>query len=159
MSRTTDGNPAQPPAGPPAIHTRRLTKRYPDSTLAVDSLDLTIAQGEFFGLLGPNGAGKTTTIGMLTTLIIPTNGEASVAGWNVRTQPVQVKRAIGVVSQTNTLDRSLTVSENLYYHARYFGFDRSTPATPRRACCARSASNPKRASSPINSPAAWPAAS
>jgi ABC-2 type transport system ATP-binding protein len=109
---------------PAAIQTRGLVKRYPPDTLAVDRLDLEVWQGEFFGLLGPNGAGKTTTIGMLTTRVIPTSGEAMVAGLNVRAHAVDVKRMIGVVTQDNTLDRRLTAWENLYYHGRYFGLSR-----------------------------------
>src|SRR6266699_6981568 len=65
------------------IQTRRLTKVFPGGTRAVDALDLEIEDGEFFGLLGPNGAGKTTTIGMLTTRVVPTSGEAIVDGVNV----------------------------------------------------------------------------
>jgi ABC-2 type transport system ATP-binding protein len=112
-------------AEPAAIRTRALVKRYPPDTLAVDRLDLEVQRGEFFGLLGPNGAGKTTTIGMLTTRIVPTSGEASVAGLDVRAHPVDVKRMVGVVTQDNTLDRRLTAWENLYYHGRYFGLSRS----------------------------------
>jgi ABC-2 type transport system ATP-binding protein len=107
------------------IQTRGLVKRYPPDTLAVDRLDLVVWRGEFFGLLGPNGAGKTTTIGMLTTRVVPTSGEAVVAGLNVQTNAVEVKRMIGVVTQDNTLDRRLTSWENLYYHGRYFGLSRS----------------------------------
>src|SRR5207245_3608148 len=70
---------------------------------------------------GPNGAGKTTTVGMLTTRIIPTAGRAQVGGIDVVAHPALAKQAIGVVPQTNTLDRSLTVWENLYFHGRYFG--------------------------------------
>ncbi len=91
---------------------------------AVDEVELEIASGEFFGLLGPNGAGKSTTIGMLTTTVIPTSGRAFVAGIDAGAHPAAVKRRIGVVSQSNTLDRSLTVWENLYYHGRFFGVSR-----------------------------------
>jgi ABC-2 type transport system ATP-binding protein len=111
-------------SAPAVIRTRALVKRYQPDTLAVDGLDLGVRRGEFFGLLGPNGAGKTTTIGMLTTRVIPTSGEALVAGLDVRTHPVDVKRIIGVVTQDNTLDRRLTAWENLYYHGRYFGLSR-----------------------------------
>src|SRR6478736_6416823 len=90
------------------IRTEQLTKVYPGGLKAVDELDLEVHQGEIFGLLGPNGAGKTTTAGMLTTPVIPTSGRAFVGG-------------IDVVPQSNTLDRSLTVWENLYFHGRYFG--------------------------------------
>ncbi len=111
------------PGSGPAIRTRELVKRYSNGTLAVDRLELEVRQGEIFGLLGPNGAGKTTTVGMLTTRVTPTAGEAWVAGVEVRRHAVQVKRLIGVVTQSNTLDRSLTVQENLYYHGRYFGLN------------------------------------
>ena len=89
---------------------------------AVDGLDLEVERGEIFGLLGPNGAGKTTTVGMLTTRVIPTAGRAHVGGIDVVADPTATKRVIGVVSQTNTLDRSLDVAENLVFHARYFGY-------------------------------------
>jgi ABC-2 type transport system ATP-binding protein len=103
------------------IRCEQLTKRYPGDILAVDQLDLLIQRGEIFGLLGPNGAGKTTTVGMLTTLVIPTSGRAVVAGIDVVAHPSLVKQVIGVVAQTNNLDRALTVWENLYYHGRFFG--------------------------------------
>jgi ABC-2 type transport system ATP-binding protein len=103
------------------IRTQGLTKIYPTGVKAVDGLDLDVAEGEIFGLLGPNGAGKTTTVGMLTTRVLPTSGQASLAGVDVVAHPSEAKRMIGVVSQTNTLDRSLSVWENLYFHGRYFG--------------------------------------
>jgi ABC-type multidrug transport system ATPase subunit len=109
------------------IRTERLTKVYSarhGAIRAVDEIDLEIAAGEFFGLLGPNGAGKSTTIGMLTTSVVPTGGRAFVAGADASVDPAAVKRRIGVVSQSNTLDRLLTVWENLYYHGRYFGVSR-----------------------------------
>jgi ABC-2 type transport system ATP-binding protein len=114
-------------SGDAVIRTVGLTKRYValngESTArpAVDRLDLEVARGEIFGLLGPNGAGKTTTIGMLTTRVIPTDGEAWVGGIDVVAEPARAKQLIGVVTQTNTLDRSLTVFENLFFHGRYFG--------------------------------------
>ena len=83
-------------------------------------MDLAIRSGEFFGLLGPNGAGKSTTIGMLTTRVLPTAGNAFVAGIDVVRHPARVKNLIGVVHQTNTLDRTLSVAENLEFHGRYF---------------------------------------
>ena len=103
------------------IETSGLTKVYPGGVRAVDGLDLQVAEGEIFGLLGPNGAGKTTTVGMLTTRVVPTSGTALLAGVDVVAHPSEAKRMIGVVSQTKTLDRSLTVWENLYFHGRYFG--------------------------------------
>jgi ABC-2 type transport system ATP-binding protein len=89
--------------------------------VAVDGIDLEIASGEFFGLLGPNGAGKSTTIGMLTTRVKPTGGTAEVAGIDVTKHPAAVKQRLGVVPQTNTLDRALSVRDNLVFHGRYFG--------------------------------------
>jgi ABC-2 type transport system ATP-binding protein len=103
------------------IRTESLTKVYPGDLRAVDGLDLTVRRGEIFGLLGPNGAGKTTTAGMLTTRVIPTSGRALVGGIDVVAHPAQAKRLIGVVPQSNTLDRSLTVFDNLYWHGRFFG--------------------------------------
>jgi ABC-2 type transport system ATP-binding protein len=103
------------------IRTVDLTKVYPGSVKAVDSLNLSIHEGEIFGLLGPNGAGKTTTAGMLTTRVIPTSGQAFVAGIDVVRHPALAKQVIGVVPQENTLDRALTVWENLFYHGRFFG--------------------------------------
>ena len=103
------------------IRATQLTKVYPTGVKAVDALDLEVRAGEIFGLLGPNGAGKTTTVGMLTTRVVPTSGSAVVAGIDVVADPPSAKARVGVVSQTNTLDRSLTVRENLYFHGRYFG--------------------------------------
>jgi len=108
------------------IRTAGLTKVYRDSDLtAVDRLDLGISAGEIFGLLGPNGAGKTTTAGMLTTRVIPTAGTAHVGAVDVIAHPALAKQMIGIVSQQNTLDRQLTVWENLYFHGRLFGIPAS----------------------------------
>jgi ABC-2 type transport system ATP-binding protein len=117
-----------PTRAEPIIATAGLTKVFKDGLVAVDRVDLTVGRGEFFGLLGPNGAGKTTTIGMLTTRVRPTGGRARVAGCDVAGEPARTKQRIGVVSQTNTLDRSLSAYENLYYHARYFGYGRRRAA-------------------------------
>ena len=104
------------------IRTVELTKVYPGMDVAaVDRLDLSVHAGEIFGLLGPNGAGKTTTAGMLTTRVIPSSGSAFVGGIDVVAQPALAKQLIGIVSQQNTLDRQLTVWENLYFHGRLFG--------------------------------------
>jgi ABC-2 type transport system ATP-binding protein len=108
------------------IRTEQLTKMYPGDILAVDHLDLEVHAGEIFGLLGPNGAGKTTTAGMLTTRVIPTDGRALVGGVDVVAHPTAAKQLIGVVPQTNTLDRSLDVYENLYFHGRFFGMNAKT---------------------------------
>jgi ABC-2 type transport system ATP-binding protein len=109
-------------ADAPVIRTAGLTKVYAGADFAaVDGLDLEIRAGEIFGLLGPNGAGKTTTAGMLTTRVIPTSGSAWVGAVDVIAHPALAKQLIGVVSQQNTLDRQLTVWENLYFHGRLFG--------------------------------------
>ncbi len=110
------------------IRTEQLTKVYPGDILAVDRLDLEVRAGEIFGLLGPNGAGKTTTAGMLTTRVIPTSGRALVGAESVDVvaHPTRAKQLIGVVPQTNTLDRSLDVFENLYFHGRFFGMNAKT---------------------------------
>jgi len=112
----------RPAAGHAVIETVGLTKVYAGSDLrAVDGLDLVVEPGEIFGLLGPNGAGKTTTAGMLTTRVIPTEGRAFVGGIDVVAHPALAKQILGIVSQQNTLDRQLTVWENLYFHGRLFG--------------------------------------
>jgi ABC-2 type transport system ATP-binding protein len=91
---------------------------------AVDAIDLEVRAGEFFGFLGPNGAGKTTTIRMLTTLLRPTRGHAQVADRDVETDPLGVRREIGVVFQETTLDLDLTAEENLRFCTRLYGLSR-----------------------------------
>jgi ABC-2 type transport system ATP-binding protein len=104
------------------IQTEDLTKIYAGTDFAaVDKLNLDVYAGEIFGLLGPNGAGKTTTAGMLTTRVVPTSGRALLAGIDVAAHPALAKQVSGIVSQQNTLDRQLTVWENLYFHGRLFG--------------------------------------
>ena len=106
------------------IRTEELTKQYPTMDVpAVDALNLAVHRGEIFGLLGPNGAGKTTTAGILTTRVVPTSGRAYLSGIDVRKHPALVKQLSGIVSQQNTLDRQLTVWENLYFHGRLFGIN------------------------------------
>jgi ABC-2 type transport system ATP-binding protein len=106
----------------PIIETIGLIKSYPGTDFrAVDGLDLRVGMGEVYGLLGPNGAGKTTTVGVLTTRVIPSAGQAFVGGIDVVAHPTLAKQMIGVVSQQNTLDRQLTTWENLYFHGRLFG--------------------------------------
>ncbi|XVQ90058.1 ABC transporter ATP-binding protein [Microbispora siamensis] len=111
-----------------AIEARDLRKTYtPPSgeVQAVRGVDLEVRHGEFFGLLGPNGAGKSTTIGMLTTLVTPTGGTARVSGFDVARDPLEVKRRIGVMGQFNTLDRELSVIDNLEFRGRYVGMRRA----------------------------------
>ena len=119
-----------PPGGAPGTGARPTgpgrddAKAAPGATdgiVALVGLDLEIRDGEFFGLLGPNGAGKTTTIGILTTRVIATAGRAVVAGADVGAEAVTVRQRIGVVPQRPNPDRSLSVLENLVFHAAYFG--------------------------------------
>src|SRR5579863_5594186 len=122
-AEVTASQPKQPAPEPTAvIHTEDLTKVYQGTDFAaVDKLNLDVEAGEIFGLLGPNGAGKTTTAGMLTTRVVPTAGRAFIAGVDVAAHPALAKQLSGIVSQQNTLDRQLTVWENLYFHGRLFG--------------------------------------
>jgi ABC-2 type transport system ATP-binding protein len=115
---TRDGNGSEKPI----IETIGLVKSYHGTDFrAVDGLDLRVGMGEVYGLLGPNGAGKTTTVGVLTTRVLPSSGQAFVGGIDVVAHPTLAKQMIGVVSQQNTLDRQLTPWENLYFHGRLFG--------------------------------------
>ena len=99
------------------VVTEGLTKTYGEIR-AVDGLNLKVHSGEVFGFLGPNGAGKTTTIRILNTLTKPTSGGAWVSGFDVVKEPDKVKKVIGVVQQHISLDRDLTVRENMEFHAR-----------------------------------------
>ena len=116
------------PFGPPAVGggPPRGVVGPGGEVIALAGLDLDVAAGECFGLLGPNGAGKTTTIGILTTRVLPTAGEARVAGADVVRQPVLARLRIGVVPQRPNPDRALTVEENLLFHASYYGLDGTT---------------------------------
>lgn len=106
-----------------ALSLENLSKRYrgPPPVVALDGISLTVREGGIHGLLGPNGAGKTTAIGICTTRVRATGGRATVDGHDVDREPVAVRSAIGVVSQSVTLDRSCTVAENIEFHCRYFG--------------------------------------
>jgi ABC-2 type transport system ATP-binding protein len=106
----------------PAVEVRDLVKRYPKGRVnAVDGVSFAVTPGEVFGLLGPNGAGKTTTVGILTTRVKPTAGVAWVAGVDVAADPVRARRLVAVVPQRNNLDRSLSIRQNLLFHAAYHG--------------------------------------
>jgi ABC-2 type transport system ATP-binding protein len=106
------------------LETRSLTRRFGTLT-AVDALEISIAHSEMFGLVGPNGAGKTTVIKMLTTLLPPTSGEASVAGHDIRHRASEVRRVIGYVPQLVSADGSLTGYENLLVFSKLYDIPRS----------------------------------
>ncbi len=102
------------------IETHQLTKKF-NSLTAVDKLDISVESGEIFGFLGPNGAGKTTTISMLCTILKPTSGSATVNGFDITKEAMQVRRSIGIVFQDPSIDDRLTGRENLYMHANLYG--------------------------------------
>jgi len=114
-----------------AIDAHGLTKTYPvrgrgsPPVNAVDHIDLQVAIGTIFGLLGPNGAGKTTTFRMLTTLLAPDEGQVSVAGYDLRDQPGEIRARIGLVGQLGGGDPDATGHENLVLAARLYGMSRS----------------------------------
>jgi len=102
---------------PPAVEMQAVSKEFGNRRV-VDNLELVIPRGQMFALLGPNGAGKSTTIRMATTLTAPTTGTIRVQGYDVVKQPLQVRRAIGVVVQPLSVDNDLTLWENLEFHGR-----------------------------------------
>jgi ABC-2 type transport system ATP-binding protein len=104
------------------LQTHDLVKQYPGADEpAVRGVSFAIRNGEIFSLLGPNGAGKTTTISMISGLIEPTEGDATVAGYSIKNEPMEAKRIIGVVPQEIALYRSLTARENLVFWGRMYG--------------------------------------
>ena len=106
-----------------AVESRALTRTF-GPLIAVDSLTISVASGEVFGLLGPNGAGKTTVLKMLTTLLRPTSGTATVSGADIVRHPLAVRRAIGYVPQLLSADGTLTGRENLLIFAKLYGMPR-----------------------------------
>ena len=107
---------------PPVVEVGDLVKQYRKSKVnAVDGVSFAVRRGEVFGLLGPNGAGKTTTVGILTTRVRRTGGTASVSGVDVGVDPVRARSLVAVVPQRNNLDRSLSIRQNLLFHAAYHG--------------------------------------
>src|SRR5690554_1440153 len=107
-----------------AVRATGLTKRFGD-VLALDGLDLDVPEGTVLGLLGPNGAGKTTAVSILTTLLEPDSGEATIAGADLRTQPKLVRERIGLSGQYAAVDEVLTGFENLEMIGRLYGLGRA----------------------------------
>lgn len=112
----------------PAIVATGLTRRFGTFT-AVDAISFDVTPGEVFGFLGANGAGKTTAIRMLTGLLAPTDGDASVAGFDIRTQAEKVRARIGYMSQRFSLYEDLTVLENIRLYGGVYGLDDATIRT------------------------------
>ncbi len=108
------------------IRTQSLTKVFPGDVRAVDGIDFEVNAGEIFGFLGPNGAGKTTTIKMLNTLIQPTSGTATVAGFDIVKSPDEVRKRIGYVAQDVGVDEHATGRENLTLYAHFYRLDNKT---------------------------------
>ena len=107
----------------PAISVRGLTKRFGNRTV-VDHFDMEVPAGAIYGFLGPNGSGKTTTIRMMCGLLVPDDGEGQCLGYDIRTQPQQIKERVGYMTQRFSLYEDLTVRENLAFIARMFRMDR-----------------------------------
>ena len=107
-----------------AVRTENL-RRFFDATKAVDGVDLVVKPGEIYGFLGPNGAGKSTLVHVLCTLLLPTSGRAEVAGFDVATQPLEVRLRIGVALQEASLDPAQTGIELLRLQGRLYGLTRS----------------------------------
>lgn len=104
----------------PIIKTNNLTRAF-GNKVAVDNLNLSIDEGSIFGFLGPNGSGKSTTIKMLSGLLDPTSGNATVGGFDIQTQSEEIKDIIGYMSQKFSLYEDLTVKENLNFYAQLYG--------------------------------------
>jgi ABC-2 type transport system ATP-binding protein len=119
---TDTPSPETPP--PPAVETINLVRRFGDFK-AVDSVNLRVERGRFFGFLGPNGAGKSTTIRMLTGLLAPTSGKVRVLGRDIEAEPMEVKRRIGVVPEDLNLFERLTGAEMLAFTARMYGLEKA----------------------------------
>jgi ABC-2 type transport system ATP-binding protein len=107
-----------------AIDVSALELIYSDGTAAVQGVDLTVPEGEFFGFLGPNGAGKTTTIKVFATLLSPTNGEVRVNGFDVRSDARKVRESIGYMAQETSIDPELTAEENIRFACEAYGVPR-----------------------------------
>lgn len=105
---------------PKAIETNNLTKYYGDF-LAVDHVNFNVEEGEFFGFLGPNGAGKSTTIRMLTGISLPTEGRATIFGYDIEKQPVEAKSIMGIVPDISNIYTELTAWENLDFTGKLYG--------------------------------------
>src|SRR5947207_2994628 len=127
QSARKDGAPSSTNGLGKAIEVDHIVKKFGEFT-AVDDVSFFVKEGEIFGLLGPNGAGKSTLIRMMTTLIPITGGTAKISGYDVRTDPDDARRTIGVIPQALTSDIDLTVEENMSIYATLY----DVPAAKRK---------------------------
>ena len=137
MTPPSAGDPTGPPerssgtgeistdGGRTAIDVDGLELIYSDGTAAVQGVDMTVPEGEFFGFLGPNGAGKTTTIKVFATLLSPTSGEVRVNGFDVRSEARRIRETIGYMAQETSIDPELTAEENIRFACESYGVPRS----------------------------------
>jgi len=107
------------------LEARGLVKRFGPQT-AVDGLSFSVGEGEIFGILGPNGSGKTTTVRMLSCLISPSGGDATVGGHDIKAEPLRVREIVGVLTENPSLYERLTARENLDFFARAYGLTDQT---------------------------------
>jgi len=114
----------QQPSYKEILNIQKLTKSFDGKTNVVDAVSFTVLEGEIFGFLGPNGAGKSTTINMLTTILRPTSGDATICGYDIIRNQTAVRRSIGVVPQESTADDDLTGLENVLLCADFYGIPR-----------------------------------
>lgn len=98
------------------IRCKELVKRFGKFT-AVDGIDLDVKEGEIYGFLGPNGAGKTTTVRMLTTIDVPDEGKVWIGGYETHSEFIEARKLLGIIQQQHSLDKDLTVKENIIHHA------------------------------------------
>jgi len=123
MENKNKGSPLETENIEPAVDVKSLTKRY-DDVAVVSNLRLQVKRGEIFGFIGHNGAGKTTTVNMLTTLLLPSEGSESVAGFDIEKESIEVRKRIGYLPENVQLYDSLTAYENLEYFAKLSGIEK-----------------------------------
>jgi ABC-2 type transport system ATP-binding protein len=129
LAGTDPGRPAGSEGGAFAVEVEGLVKRYRRTQVnAVDGVSFSVRAGEFFALLGPNGAGKTTTISILTTTLIPTSGRVRIAGHEIPHEAAAVRRQVGIIFQSPSLDMNLSGEENIRLHAILYGLHPYRPA-------------------------------
>ncbi len=116
------------------IESENLVKRFDDLT-AVDDLSLKVKKGEIYSFLGPNGAGKTTTIRMLTTMELPTEGSIRISGFDTKTQYIEARKRIGVIQQQHSLEKDISVRENIIYHGLMQNLSRKVIASRMEELC------------------------